>query len=172
MLEEQLEPRHWGVRKWHLVEIWETFIQTQRVLGFLITPNFQLHQNSSHITMMHRISVTTQIKIGTKLGIGNFGVAWAKKRSGGSGLKSTTFGINYTKVNDFNNEISYEGFNQDNSIIDSFIDTANGAPVSQFEDGGSLVNSLAYLAYNNYLIGPESFLDENDPDDMYFTDAG
>ncbi len=133
---------------------------------FSITPELKSYNNDASY-----LGNNTN-KIGTKLGIGNFGVVWAKKRSGGRGLKSTTFGISYTKVNDFNNEISYEGFNQNNSIIDSFIDTANGAPVSQFEDGGSLVNSLAYLAYNNYLIGPESFLDENDPDDMYFTDAG
>ncbi len=136
---------------------------------FSITPELKSYNNDALY-----LGENTN-KIGTKLGIGNFGVVWAKKRSGGSGLKSTTFGISYTKVNDFNNTFFYEGKNTDNSIIDTFKSAAEGTDISQFQDGGSLVNSLAYLGFNNFLIGPSNILPEDHPkhgtNTEYFTDV-
>ncbi len=136
---------------------------------FSITPELMSYNNESKY--MNGILNNS----GARLGIGNLGIVWAKTQGNDNGLKSSSFGISYTKVNNFNNEISYEGQNTDNSIIDTFIAAANGATISQFEDGGSMVNSLAYLGFNNYLIGPSNILPVDHPkygaDTEYFTDV-
>ncbi len=83
-----------------------------------------------------------------------------------------SFGFSFSRVNDFNRETLYRGDNQNNSIIDFFIDQAWGETTDQFFDNGRHANTPTGLAYFNYLIGPMSIQDPADPDDEYFTDAG
>lgn len=68
-------------------------------------------------------------------------------------FKGGTFAITLSRVNDFNNLITYQGRNNTNSIIDYFM-----------EDAGTLsddqLSNLTYSAYENYLINP--VYDEND----------
>ena len=80
--------------------------------------------------------------------------------------KGGAFAITFTRINDFYNNYTIEGINNETSIIDSFIEQANGATTDQF--GG---NDLVSLSYFNYLIGPESILTPPGPDDVYFTDV-
>lgn len=63
--------------------------------------------------------------------------------------KGGSFAINFQRVNDFYNEFTYEGFNDNNSIIDYFLQQADGIPVGDIDDRG-----LLSLAYYNYLINP------------------
>ncbi|MBA4053115.1 MAG: long-chain fatty acid transporter, partial [Marivirga sp.] len=72
-------------------------------------------------------------------------------------------------TNDFNRSTSYRGLNQQSSIIDSFIDDADGSTTDQFDD--FQYNTPTGLAYFNYLIGPVSLIDPDGPDDEYFTDV-
>ncbi len=82
-----------------------------------------------------------------------------------------SFGFSFSRVNDFNREAVYQGDNVDNSITDYFIDQAWGETTDQFFDGRH-ANTPTGLAYFNYLIGPRSIQDPNEPNDEYFTDAG
>lgn len=60
-----------------------------------------------------------------------------------------SFAINFSRVQDFRNEVGYRGFNDDNSIIDYFIERADGIPT------GSIGNSgLVGRAFDTYLINP------------------
>jgi len=85
------------------------------------------------------------------------------------GFVGGSFGISMSRTNDFNRSTIYHGTNNDNSIIDYFIDDAFGATTSQFE--GSKYNTPTGLSYYNYLIGPASLLDPTYPNDEYFTDV-
>jgi hypothetical protein len=87
-------------------------------------------------------------------------------------LQSGTFSISYSRINDFNRNLYYNGTNKDNSIIDYFIEDATGGTPQQFKSGGALFNTPTELAYNNYLIGESTLLDPNNSNTEYFTDVG
>lgn len=83
-----------------------------------------------------------------------------------------SLGISLSRINDFNRSTRYQGDNNDNSIIDYFIDQAFGETTDQFfESQYPNFNTPTALAYDNYLIGPKSILDPPGPADEYFTDA-
>lgn len=83
-----------------------------------------------------------------------------------------SLGISLSRVNDFNRSVLYEGNNTNNSIIDYFIERANGETTDQFfETNYPNYNTPTMLAYFNYLIGPTSILPNPGPEDVYFTDA-
>lgn len=88
-----------------------------------------------------------------------------------TGFLGGTFTIGYTRMNDFNRNVSYEGTNSNNSIIDYFLEDANGFPVSQFNGNGDLVNTPTHLGYENYLIGDSTVIDINANPNAYFTDV-
>jgi hypothetical protein len=82
---------------------------------------------------------------------------------------SGALAISLSRVNDFNRSVTYEGRNNQSSIIDSFIDNAWGNTITQFDTYN--FNTPTGLAYYSYLIGPKSITDPSEPDDEYFTDA-
>ncbi|HRI80236.1 MAG TPA: hypothetical protein PLR06_11940, partial [Cyclobacteriaceae bacterium] len=92
----------------------------------------------------------------------NRGVAFHSDKDGTKGLWGGTFAVNFNRINDFNSTFSYKGTNSVNSIIDYFINAANGTDSTQFQSGTSTrpegynYNTPVGLAYNNYLIGPLS----------------
>lgn len=91
------------------------------------------------------------------------------------GFVGGSFAISMNRTNDFNRSTMYQGTNNDDSIIDYFIDDAFGSTTDQFDpDTGFQYNTPTGLAYFNYLIGPENILDPDDPtlrDDVYFSDV-
>ena len=91
--------------------------------------------------------------------------------SGGDKFIGGSLGVSFSRVNDFNRAIRYQGSNQNKSIIDYFIEQANGFTTQQFEPGEYHYNTPTGLAYQNYLIGPFSSFDPEAPDDLYFTFA-
>ena len=104
--------------------------------------------------------------------IPNFGVAIHKAKDGTTGFLGGTFGISYNRTNSFNNTYSYHGTNNDNSIIDYFINDANGDTEAQFHSvTGYNFNTPTGLAYNNFLIGPETVIDPAGDPRSYFTDV-
>ncbi len=82
------------------------------------------------------------------------------------------FGISYNRTNNFNQSFTYEGINKDNSIIDGFIEDANGYTTSQFDSNGSQYNTPTGLAYYNYLIDSQNNLNPPGDKTLYFTDIG
>lgn len=88
-----------------------------------------------------------------------------------SGFLRGTFTIGYTRINDFNNNIKYGADTLNTSIIDYFIEQANGLPISQFSPNGALSNTPTHLGYENYLIGDSTVWDSNANPNAYFTDV-
>ena len=64
-------------------------------------------------------------------------------------FKGGSIGISLTRINDFQRNFTYEGYNDNNSIIDFYLQQANGIPESNIDGLGTLS-----LAYYNYLINP------------------
>jgi hypothetical protein len=96
---------------------------------------------------------------------------WHMPRQEGS-YYGGSLGVSLSRTNDFNRQTLYNGNNENNSIIDYFIEQANGETTDQFfEPEFSNYNTPTALAYFNYLIGPTSILDPPGPEDQYFTDA-
>lgn len=110
---------------------------------FSITPEFNSVSNNSAYLGNNTKANKNQINLN------NIGVVFyspAAKMKGSDvdkGLVSTVFGLSYTRNNDFLNNISYNGTNNNSSIRDSYVDQANNFGVS---------NSIAGDAYNSFLI--------------------
>lgn len=97
---------------------------------------------------------------------------WNMPRQNDDSFYGGSLGISLSRVNDFNLSTLYSGNNENNSIIDYFIDQANGETTDQFfESQYPNYNTPTSLAYFNYLIGPTSILNPPGPEDQYFTDA-
>ena len=102
--------------------------------------------------------------------IPGFSYVWNFPKSGDKFLGGS-LGVSFSRVNDFNKAITYRGSNQQKSIIDYFIEQANGFTTEQFDPGEYHYNTPTGLGYQNYLIGPISSFDPEGPDDLYFTFA-
>ena len=110
----------------------------------------------------------------SRVNIPSFGLAFSSSKQGA--VVSGTFGVSFTRLNDFNSRMVYSGQNSNSSLIDYFIEDATGQPPTQFSfpvpagvrDNS---NSLTRLAYDNYLIGEASILSPPGPDTDYFTDV-
>lgn len=96
------------------------------------------------------------------------------------GFLGGSFAVSMSRINDFQDVTTFQGFSPDNTIIDSFIGQANGATTEQFDEFNYQYNTPTGLAYFNFLIGPwSSNIDNPDfpdsspdfPNDEYFTDA-
>ena len=124
---------------------------------FSFTPAYAIANSSSS----YLGNSSTENK--TNLVLPNFGMAFHSTKNESKGLLGGTFAINFNRINDFNSTFSYHGTNKDNSIIDYFVNDAYGTNTSQFSSNGFNYNSPTGLAYFNYLIGPQSILDPNDP---------
>lgn len=132
---------------------------------FSLTPGYAITKNSSSYFGNNGSDARTNLMVP------NIGLALHSGKDGRKGVWGGTFGINFNRINDFNETFSYAGTNPDNSIIDYFINEANGTNNSQFSTSGSNYNSPTGLGYFNFLIGPQDILNPPGPDDQYFTDV-
>jgi hypothetical protein len=81
------------------------------------------------------------------------------------GYLGGSFGITMVRTNDFNQDFRYQARNDQNSLLDYFIDDAGDIDPDEllYDDvsgPGSYFYSLTALAYNNYLM--EEIYDDND----------
>lgn len=88
-----------------------------------------------------------------------FGLVFQNSKNQNRGILSGAFAISFNRTNNFNQQFSYEGTNNKNSIIDYFIEDATGLLADEFLTGGDYFNTPTGLAYNNYLIEDSTFLD-------------
>jgi hypothetical protein len=107
----------------------------------------------------------------TVFNIPGISLVWHMPKENGKFLGGS-LAISLSRTNDFNRATFYKGNNDQNSIIDYFIEQANGATTAQFGEDSYNFNSPVGLAYYNYLIGARSILSPPGPNDQYFTDAG
>lgn len=107
----------------------------------------------------------------TTFHIPGFGLSFHNDYDKLTGFLGGTFSIGYSRINDFNRNFSYGADNLDTSIIDYFLEQANGSPVSQFGSNGNLENTPTHLGYENYLIGDSTVWNSNANPNAYFTDV-
>lgn len=85
-----------------------------------------------------------------------------------SKYKGGSLALTFSRVNDFQRQFTYEGRSDSVSIIDSFLDRADGVPWSSLDD--ELANGIFSeigLAYSTYLINPDVFFDSTSFDTYY-----
>ncbi len=115
---------------------------------------------------------------GAKFIIPNIGFVSQKVPRNTSGpIKSYSFGVSINRVNDFNNHFTYANRNSEPTIVDFFLQDAEGSEISQFDADGFNSTSLTALAFDNFLINPKVLNPTDFPDDpdsltSYFSDAG
>lgn len=72
------------------------------------------------------------------------------------------FAITLTRIADFHSRFSYEGTNDETSIVDFFLEKSQGIKTGYFEEQGKLgINDPLALSYYTYLINPDSMYNNN-----------
>ncbi len=94
------------------------------------------------------------------------GGAFVLPSNNSSGYKGGAFAISYSRLNSFHRRTSYEGTNSQNSIIDYFLNQADGIPWNSIYPAGGATDLLA-LAYDTYLINKDFDFDTGGQD-TYF----
>jgi hypothetical protein len=120
-----------------------------------ITPSFNLYQADSRY-----INSTVNSSKGS-FNIDNIGIVFNKTKSDYEPGKwrGGSFAISLSKLNEFNSEVKYEGYNPNNDIIDFYVQDAN----NQNLDPGD-INGVTRGAYTTYLISEflDAYIDGND----------
>src|ERR1041385_6942975 len=106
---------------------------------FSITPGYLSLNTSPYYTDPLQLSDPNHSNK-TALNIPGFALVFSKPQEGEGGFIRGTFAITMTKQNDFNSSTHYRGVNSSNSLIDYFIQQANGATPDQFSSNGNMFN--------------------------------
>ncbi len=128
-----------------------------------ITPGFTFATNQ---TNLNGSKFNNQNIYGS---LDNIGLVINNTNGNVSGWLGGSFGFSVNKINDFNGEFKYSASNSQNSIVDYFIEAANGIPAGDFS-ALEEATDITTLAYYTYLIGPLNVIDPANPDDEYFSD--
>ena len=77
--------------------------------------------------------------------LGNVGLVYAyPKENKSEGWKGFAFGIGYNRLNSFHTRSLYEGVNTKNSLLDAYVEEANGIDPNQISDIYPYSSGLAY----------------------------
>ena len=99
----------------------------------------------------------------SRFNVSNFGVVFASdltRKNSVNKWKRLNFGFGANRTNDFNRSTYYRGFNEDNSLVDYYLEElneGNGTPPSQITNNYPF---SAALAWESYLVNP-NFSDTN-----------
>jgi hypothetical protein len=117
---------------------------------FTISPGLNFQSNTS----LYGGVTTDDSKI--TFNIPGLSFAYHHESENETGFLGGTFGVSMTRINDLNRNFTYRGTNNENSLIDYFINNANGVSPDEMlwigDDPGSYFFTLTGLAYNTYLI--------------------
>ena len=110
--------------------------------------------NAEYFTYPGNATETTQDSR-FNFNLGSLGAIISKARNGMSSNFGGSFAISVSRINDFNNSITYKGVNDSTQLVDSFLQQADGTPWDVFDQQGEdgIFDYLG-LAYFTYLIGP------------------
>jgi len=97
---------------------------------FTITPSFFMGKTKSEFN--NTLSEDYQYNFN----IGNIGIVWVSERNNNENsiFKNFQFGFGMNRLNNFNNRMLMEGFNDKNSLIDTYVYNANGIPYQNIEN--------------------------------------
>ena len=130
-------------------------------LGFFNSNVLSFTANSSFLNSSSLFRDESSNSSTSNLGFDNLGVVFAigKKSFDPNCSDCIKFnvGIGYNRINDFKESVFYNGFNNNNSIIDYFLKEAQGIPISQIGNSNPVPGlELIQEAYDHYLINPEA----------------
>jgi len=110
---------------------------------FVITPGIYFNQTSNSY-----LGNTVDAEM-TKLNIASAGIILNFKKGDlvPGKWRGGSLGITYNRTNDFNQNIQYSGYNDQNSIIDAMIQQNNGLDVGQ-------LSGIGLAGYDQYLVNP------------------
>lgn len=114
---------------------------------FSFTPAFYLGETrSTYNDMVSRDSKSN-------FNISNVGFVFASEPNAKSVVKNWQFGIGMNRLNNFNNRMIMQGFNSENSIIDTYVEYADGISYENIENDpfGEYAYDLN-LAWDTYTI--------------------
>jgi hypothetical protein len=116
---------------------------------FTITPSFFMGKTKSDFK--NTMSEDYQYNFN----LGNVGFVWVSDRRNDEStiFKNFQVGFGMNRINNFNNRMLMEGFNDQNSLIDTYVENANGIPYQNIENDtyGAYAFDLN-LAWWTYLI--------------------
>ncbi len=115
--------------------------------------SISLGTNFYNATSNYLGNITTDSK--SNFNIPGFSLVLHSDKSNGK-LVSGNFALSFSRTNNFNQNFSYKGVNNNNSLIDYFIERSNGYYPEQFRQNGSSYNDVTRLGFSNYLFGPVS----------------
>jgi len=110
---------------------------------FSVSPLFNYRSSNSDYLN------TTTVDGRFNFGFSNFGAVFTHRLKNDYGWKNVNFGIGYNRINNFSNRVSYEGINNDNSLLDAYLQEA------AFYDPSTIMNDASFetgQAFNIYLI--------------------
>ncbi|MCU0367558.1 MAG: outer membrane protein transport protein [Cyclobacteriaceae bacterium] len=131
-----------------------------------ITPAFSITKNTSDYLN------NSNTESASSFSVPGFGIIFQSDKDSRGGFLSGSFGISFNRTNNFKQKFSYIGRNDKNSIVDYFIQDANGLFPSDLKPGGDYFNTPTGLAYNNYLIEDSTFLNPNASEQDYLSVIG
>lgn len=115
---------------------------------FTFTPAFYIGKTNS------TYNGTSSDDYKNNFNLSNVGVVFTNNlRNEYSVLKNFQFAIGMNRINNFNNRMMIEGFNSENSLIDTYVENANGVYYGDIEE--DTYGNFAYdlnLAWNTYAI--------------------
>ena len=109
------------------------------------TPCLNLNMTKSYYNNSHISSYKSTSDIGS-LGL----VMTMPKKE--SDWRRINIGIGWNKLADYNQNIKIEGVNENNSIVDRFIDLTQGSLMDELINGQC--NTYSQMSWNTYLIDP------------------
>lgn len=117
---------------------------------FSITPGFFMGETQSNFNGTQRSDSRNNFNLS------NFGMVLTSPPGGKNGdsfLKHFQFAFSYNRINNFSNRMLAEGYNDQNSIIDTYVDNANGIHYLDIEDNlYGMYSYDLYPAWWTYLI--------------------
>ncbi len=120
-----------------------------------ITPSFNLFQADSRYINTN-VSTTEG-----KFNIDNIGIVFNKTKSDNipGKWRGGSFVISYSKINEFNKRVEYNGLNANNDIIDFYAQDANFQNVDPAD-----LTGVTIAGYNSYLVSEflDAFIEGND----------
>ncbi len=138
---------------------------------FTVSPSLNFSNVSSDFLLGDSL-IANQSTSQTNFTLPGISVVFHNDLSGESNsVISGNFAISLNRINDFNSSFNYRGTNPYSSIINAFINTANGQNSSQFSSSGDQYLTPSWLAYQNFLIGDSSINKVGGNPNAYFTDA-
>lgn len=130
---------------------------------FSITPTINLNQAQS------TVFGTTVDDNRLNVNFDQAGILFSNAKNTSGPNKGGSFAITVTRVNDFQSNLSYRGVNNENSIIDFFVEQSDGVKSwGYFDDQGDNIFDINALAYYTYLINPDYQFDTGGQD-LYFS---